>query len=57
MVARPMERWTSPKRLLPLVKVVLEPKPGKGVAMQSGFAAAMGDIIITLDADGLERSA
>jgi hypothetical protein len=40
------------KRLLPLVKVVLETRPGKGVAMQSGFAAAMGDIIVTLDADG-----
>jgi hypothetical protein len=40
------------KRLLPLVKVILEPRPGKGVAMQSGFAAAKGDIIITLDADG-----
>ncbi len=40
------------KRLLPTIKIVLEKKKGKGVAMQSGFAAAAGDIIITLDADG-----
>jgi glycosyltransferase involved in cell wall biosynthesis len=40
------------KRLLPLVNVILETRPGKGVAMQSGFRAAKGDIIITLDADG-----
>jgi hypothetical protein len=39
-------------RLLPLVKIVLESKPGKGAAMQAGFAAAKGDIIVTLDADG-----
>jgi len=40
------------KRLLPTIKVVLETRPGKGVAMQSGFAATAGDIIVTLDADG-----
>ncbi len=38
--------------LLPTLKVILEPRPGKGAAMQAGFAAARGDIIVTLDADG-----
>lgn len=34
------------------VVVVAETKKGKGVAMRAGFAAAMGDIIVMLDADG-----
>ncbi|MFZ6030852.1 MAG: glycosyltransferase [Chloroflexota bacterium] len=40
------------RRLLPSIKVVLEKNPGKGMALQAGFAAAGGDIIVTLDADG-----
>jgi len=40
------------RRFLPSVRVVLEKKPGKGAAMQAGFAAARGDIIVTMDADG-----
>lgn len=40
------------RSLLPSIKIVLETKPGKGVAMRAGFAAATGDIIVTLDADG-----
>jgi len=40
------------RRLLPSVRVVIEHKPGKGAAMQAGFAAARGDILVTMDADG-----
>jgi len=40
------------KQLLPSIKVVLETKKGKGVAMRAGYAAAKGDILIVLDADG-----
>jgi glycosyltransferase involved in cell wall biosynthesis len=35
----------------PDVVVVLERRPGKGAALQAGFAAARGDIIVMLDAD------
>lgn len=38
--------------LLPDIRVVHELRPGKGVALQTGFEAARGDIIVTLDADG-----
>lgn len=34
------------------VVVVAEPRPGKGNAVRSGFAAASGDIIVMLDGDG-----
>jgi glycosyltransferase involved in cell wall biosynthesis len=34
------------------VVVVAEPLKGKGIAVRSGFAAASGDIIVMLDADG-----
>ena len=34
------------------VRIVLEPRRGKGSALARGFAAARGDIIVTLDADG-----
>ena len=36
----------------PDVKVVLETTPGKGAALRAGFAAATGDYIVMLDADG-----
>ena len=39
-------------RLRSDVKVVLEPKKGKGAALRRGFAEASGDIIVMLDADG-----
>lgn len=39
-------------RLLPSIRVILEPAVGKGAAMRAGFAAATGDILVTMDADG-----
>ena len=40
------------RRLRSDVKVVLESRRGKGAALQAGFAAATGDIIVMIDADG-----
>jgi glycosyltransferase involved in cell wall biosynthesis len=40
------------KSLRPDVRIVLEKRPGKGIALAAGFAAAQGDIIVMLDADG-----
>jgi glycosyltransferase involved in cell wall biosynthesis len=40
------------RSLLPDIKVVLESRPGKGAAMQAGYRAARGDILIVMDADG-----
>jgi glycosyltransferase involved in cell wall biosynthesis len=40
------------RRLREDVRVVMEPRRGKGAALQAGFAAATGDIIVMLDADG-----
>ncbi|AZO63585.1 MAG: glycosyltransferase family 2 protein [Mesorhizobium sp.] len=40
------------RRLREDVKVVMEPRRGKGAALQAGFLAATGDIIVMLDADG-----
>jgi glycosyltransferase involved in cell wall biosynthesis len=34
------------------VRVIRERRPGKGAALQAGFEAATGDIIVMLDADG-----
>ncbi len=38
--------------LCPDARIVMEPRAGKGAALQAGFKAAAGDIIIMLDADG-----
>lgn len=38
--------------LIPEIVVIEQPRQGKGAALAAGFAAARGDIIITLDADG-----
>jgi glycosyltransferase involved in cell wall biosynthesis len=43
------------RRLCPSVKIVLEPRRGKGVALRSGFSAATGEIIVMMDADGSMR--
>jgi glycosyltransferase involved in cell wall biosynthesis len=40
------------KALRPDVKIVLQNRRGKGNAMACGFAAATGDIVVMLDADG-----
>jgi glycosyltransferase involved in cell wall biosynthesis len=40
------------RQLLPSVKVVMEKRKGKGIAMRSGYEAASGDIIVVIDADG-----
>ena len=32
--------------------IVLEPRPGKGMALEAGFAVATGDILVIMDADG-----
>ena len=37
------------KRLLPSIKVVLETRKGKGIAMRSGYDASIGDILIVID--------
>jgi glycosyltransferase involved in cell wall biosynthesis len=40
------------QRLRPDVRIIYQQGKGKGAALQSGFTAARGDIIVMLDADG-----
>lgn len=40
------------RRLMPGVRIVMQTRKGKGNALASGFAAATGDIIAMVDADG-----
>ena len=40
------------RRLRPDVRIVMQTRRGKGNALASGFAAASGEIIVMLDADG-----
>lgn len=40
------------RELIPDIVVIEQPRLGKGGALAAGFAAARGDILVTLDADG-----
>lgn len=40
------------RRARPDIRVVLEPRPGKGAALRAGFEAATGDYVVMIDADG-----
>ncbi len=40
------------RRVFPDCVVVLEDRPGKGIALRAGFEAATSDIVVMLDADG-----
>jgi glycosyltransferase involved in cell wall biosynthesis len=40
------------RQLRPDVRIIMQTRRGKGNALACGFAAATGDIIVTLDADG-----
>jgi len=40
------------QKLMPSIKVVLEPQLGKGAALRAGYERSTGDIIIVMDADG-----
>jgi hypothetical protein len=43
------------RELYPEVRIVGQPGRGKGDALAAGFAAARGDIIVMIDADGSQR--
>ncbi|MDX6664341.1 MAG: hypothetical protein QOG68_547 [Solirubrobacteraceae bacterium] len=40
------------RALLADIEIIHQPRRGKGAALQAGFRAATGDVIVTLDADG-----
>src|SRR5919109_3462362 len=40
------------RAVCPTAKVITQPGRGKGDALQAGFAAATGEILVTIDADG-----
>lgn len=36
----------------PDIRIIDEPRPGKGLALRAGMAAAKGDVLVVMDADG-----
>ncbi len=40
------------RQIMPSIRIVRQDRPGKGAALRAGFAAASGDIVVHLDADG-----
>ena len=40
------------RALRPDIEIISQPRRGKGAALQAGFRAATGEVIVTLDADG-----
>jgi glycosyltransferase involved in cell wall biosynthesis len=40
------------RKMIPSIRVVIETRHGKGVALHSGYMASTGDILIVMDADG-----
>jgi hypothetical protein len=46
------ETLETARRLCPEIRIVMQDGVGKGAALQSGFSACTGDIIVMLDADG-----
>jgi glycosyltransferase involved in cell wall biosynthesis len=46
------ETLETARRLCPDIQIVIQEGMGKGAALQSGFSACTGDIIVMLDADG-----
>lgn len=40
------------REIIPAIKLVYEPRHGKGAAMAAGYRQASGDILIVMDADG-----
>lgn len=40
------------RTIYPKIRVVVERRPGKGVALRTGFAEASGDYVVMLDGDG-----
>ena len=40
------------RELMPSIRIVQQQGRGKGAALRTGFAAATGDLVVMLDADG-----
>jgi glycosyltransferase involved in cell wall biosynthesis len=40
------------RRIRPDLRVIIERRPGKGAALRAGFAAARGELVVMIDADG-----